>query len=134
MFHPADGENSGASLGGSVMRNGITAGNSKCLGAKRWPSDRWHGQRTVPSPERSVASVGIQPHLAFHADHLALLRYSQCGYPEVPKPAPPLFLLHAALSAVRRTSCMFRPRRSGRSVLVPQWRGRLHEEEMKADL
>jgi len=25
MFHPADGENSGASLGGSVMRNGIKA-------------------------------------------------------------------------------------------------------------
>jgi len=25
MFHPADGENSGASLGGSVMRNGIRA-------------------------------------------------------------------------------------------------------------
>jgi len=24
MFHPADGENSGASLGGSVLRNGIT--------------------------------------------------------------------------------------------------------------
>jgi len=25
MFHPADGENSGASLGGSVMRNGISS-------------------------------------------------------------------------------------------------------------
>jgi len=27
MFHPADGENSGASLGGSVLRNGITIFN-----------------------------------------------------------------------------------------------------------
>jgi len=38
MFHPADGENSGASLGGSVMRNGITSGPTSLngLGTAVW--------------------------------------------------------------------------------------------------